>query len=322
MKASLRGATPDSPAASLTAWFELHSRQLPWRETYDPYHVWVSEVMLQQTQVDTVVPYYTRFLERFPTLESLAASREEEVLGLWSGLGYYNRARNFRRAAGEVMTRHGGRIPASYDALIRLPGIGRYMAGAILSIAFNQPYPIVDGNVRRVLARYHEWAEPEVDRLWEEAARMAASGTPRTLNQAMMELGATICRVRSPECGACPWAASCLAFRNGTQEGIPASRKRPRTVRVDLCALIDSNERGLLMRENKGLWEFPLLGRLPEGDFEKAGACRHAITHHRIAVEVFLGRMRPRSGYRRVRFGDVPVTSLTRKIYEVVSSKL
>ena len=158
--------------------------------------------MLQQTQVDTVLPYYDRFIERFPTVGDLADGEEAEVLKLWSGLGYYNRARNLHKAAKRLMSEFEGRVPDEYDDLIRLPGIGRYMAGALLSIAFNKPYPIVDGNVRRVLSRLHGWMEASDSDVWSAAEALASSGEPREVNQGMMELGATLCLPRAPRCDA------------------------------------------------------------------------------------------------------------------------
>jgi len=156
----------------LVSWFEENQRPLPWRASYDPYHVWVSEVMLQQTQVETALPYFERFIREFPSVQHLARAREERVLTLWAGLGYYRRAKNLMAAARLVVERHGGRIPSDYETLIELPGVGQYMAGAILSIAFNKPYPIVDGNVRRVLSRIYGWAEANPKALWDGAARI------------------------------------------------------------------------------------------------------------------------------------------------------
>jgi len=251
--------------------------------------------MLQQTQVDTVLPYYERFLKRFPTLEALAASSEEDVLHLWSGLGYYNRIRNFRRAARQVADEHDGRVPATYADLIALPGIGRYMAGAILSIAFNKAHAIVDGNVRRVLARRNGWKDPRESELWSAAAAMVRSGEPRVVNQAMMELGATLCSVKAPRCTECPWNDGCVAFETGTQHEIPAARQRQKTVRVDLYAVVDLNRNGFLMKEDRGLWEFPVLSEPPSAAFEKVGSCRHAVTHHRIEIEVYTGKLGRRS---------------------------
>ncbi len=307
---------------ALVDWFEASHRALPWRESYDPYHVWVSEVMLQQTQVDTVLPYYDRFLERFPELEDLAGADEDEVLRLWSGLGYYSRARNFREAARRVVDDHDGTIPKDYDTLLALPGIGRYMAGAIMSIAFNKPYPIVDGNVRRVLSRLNGWAEEDPKSLWNAATEMVQSAEPRIVNQAMMELGATTCTFKAPKCPACPLGARCKANAGGNPESFPARRKRQKTVQVRFLAVIDRNERGFLMRETDGFWEFPTFDELPHGSFAKLGSCRHTITHHRLLVDVYEGKLARRKGYRRVAFEDLPVTSLTRKIHATVLEKV
>lgn len=274
--------------------------------------------MLQQTQVETVLPYYERFLGRFPTLEALARAADDDVLSLWSGLGYYSRARNLLKAVRQVAAEHGSRLPDDYEDLIALPGVGRYMAGAILSIAFNKPYPIVDGNVRRVLSRLRGWKEPAEKDLWTAAEEMVGNGgAPRTVNQAMMELGATLCTLRRPRCGACPVNGFCVAYKTDTQAEIPAPRKRPSTIRVDLYAVLDRNRNGFLMREVDGLWEFPLLPDPPGAGFTKLGACRHAVTHHRLEVRVYRGKLGNRKGWRRVRFEDVPVTSLTRKIFTV-----
>ena len=273
--------------------------------------------MLQQTQVETVLPHYSRFLKRFPTIKKLANANEDAVLRLWSGLGYYNRARNLKLAAGQVISQHGGRLPRDYDKLIQLPGIGRYMAGAIMSIAFNEPFPIVDGNVRRVLSRLNGWSEPNDRNLWEAAGVVVANGEPRFVNQAMMELGATICTFRSPSCEVCPIKRHCAAYLTGMQIQIPATRKHPKTVRIVLYAVIDQNKNGFLMREDKGFWEFPLLNDPPDKTFHTLGTCRHSITNHRLEVKVFEGKMPSRKGHRRMKFEEVPVTSLTRKIYSL-----
>jgi A/G-specific adenine glycosylase len=195
--------------AALLAWFDRNRRELPWRRTRDPYAIWLSEVMLQQTQVATVIPYWERFLARFPTVTALAEAPLDEVLSLWSGLGYYSRARNLHRAANEVVARHGGALPASHAALLALPGFGRYTAGAVASIAFGLPEPLVDGNVARVFSRACaiEGAPGDRERekkLWAEAARWVQGERPGELNQALMELGATVCTARSPRCGLCP----------------------------------------------------------------------------------------------------------------------
>ena len=273
--------------------------------------------MLQQTQVETVLPYYRKFLKRFGTLRKLATATEKDILLLWSGLGYYSRARNLHTAAQQVLTRHAGRVPASYEDLVELPGIGRYMAGAIMSIAFNKPHPIVDGNVRRVLSRVNGWEEPTDSMLWDAAGRIAKTGESRIVNQAMMELGATVCTFKAPRCQECPWMSGCRAFQTGRSEQIPVPRKRAKTVRVDLFTVIDRNRRGFLMREEKGLWEFPTFPEPPAASFQKIGTCRHTITHHRIEAHIYEGKLGRKSGYRRVQFDDLPVNSLTRKIHKV-----
>jgi A/G-specific adenine glycosylase len=297
----------------LVAWFEENQRPLPWRGSYDPYHVWLSEVMLQQTQVETALPYYDRFLREFPTVESLAAAEEHCVLSRWAGLGYYRRAKNLMSAAREVVAKHGGSIPAEYDLLIELPGVGRYMAGAILSIAFNKPYPVVDGNVRRVLSRVYGWIDENPRRLWDAAATLVREAEPRLVNQALMELGAKICSFRSPRCLICPIQTSCAAFRTGMQDRIPPVKKRPATVHVHLVAIIHKKAGQYLMKAADGLWEFPMFPELPAGTLKKIGRCRHTITHHRLDVSVYEGPI-PASGCEWKDISQVPISSLTRKI--------
>jgi A/G-specific adenine glycosylase len=297
----------------LVGWFEENQRPLPWRGTYNPYHVWVSEVMLQQTQVETALPYYERFIREFPTVESLARADEHRVLTLWAGLGYYRRAKNFMAAAKRVVEEHEGRIPSDYDALLDLPGIGQYMAGAILSIAFNKPYPVVDGNVRRVLSRLHGWTEENTKALWDAAARLVQEAEPRMVNQAIMELGAKVCSFKSPRCLICPLQGSCAAFRTGMQDKIPSVKKRPATVHVHLCAIVSQRGDRYLMKHADGMWEFPMMSELPTGTFEKIGQCKHTITHHRLDVSVYRGKLIP-NGLEWKDVDSIPMSSLTRKI--------
>ncbi len=298
----------------LVAWFEENQRDLPWRRTYDPYHVWISEVMLQQTQVETVLPYYERFLKEFPSLEALAKADEHTVMGLWAGLGYYRRAKHLMAAAREMVEQHGGRVPSDYDSLIALPGVGQYMAGAVLSIAFNKPYPVVDGNVRRVLPRLFGWADENPKALWEAAERLAQSAEPRLVNQALMELGATVCSFRSPRCLVCPLQGECVAYKTGMQDSIPPVKKRPAAVHVRLCSIVQGTDGRYLMKCTDGLWEFPMFAELPAGSFNEVGSCRHTITHHRISVTVYEGSLAQQYGYTWKEFDTVPVSSLTRKI--------
>ena len=271
--------------------------------------------MLQQTQVETALPYYERFIREFPTVGALARADEERVLTLWAGLGYYRRAKNLMAAARVVAEQHGGKIPAEYDVLIGLPGIGQYMAGAILSIAFNKPYPVVDGNVRRVLSRVYGWMEENPKALWEAAARIVREAEPRLVNQALMELGAKVCSFKSPSCLICPVQASCAAFRTGMQDRIPPVKKRPATVHVHLFAVVSRKRGRYLMKPVEGMWEFPMFPELPAGSFKKIGECRHTITHHRLDVSVYAGHI-TQVGYVWKDVEAIPVSSLTRKILE------
>ncbi|MEZ4425760.1 MAG: A/G-specific adenine glycosylase [Gemmatimonadota bacterium] len=258
--------SPDPAAlrARLLAWYDRARRDLPWRRTSDPYRVWVSEVMLQQTRVETVIPYYERWLERFPTVSALATADLDDVLPLWKGLGYYSRARNLHRAAQAVLERHGGEVPAEPDALRALPGVGAYTAGAVASIAFGRPEPLVDGNVRRVLSRWYDLEAPGDREVWALARDLVDPERPGDFNQALMELGATVCTPRAPRCEGCPVEGSCLARARGTVELRPPPRKRGPVPHVHVLSLVvwtaeartllvQRPERGLLA----GLWEFP-----------------------------------------------------------------
>ncbi len=298
----------------LLHWYAAHRRRLPWRRAKpDPYRVWVAEIMLQQTQVSTVIPYYKRFVARFPDVTALAAADEEEVLALWSGLGYYSRARSLLRSARLVTERHGGMLPRQRGLLESLPGIGRYTAGAILSIAFGQPEPVVDGNVRRVLTRllltkqkpapysgrHHSAAakprrpgspapgasrlpEPTASELEIRARDLVRGAPPADFNQAIMELGALVCRPSSPLCATCPLASLCEARRLGIQEQVPSPRRRPAILRqTRAVALIHNNGRILVERTfapgtPRGLWDLP--GTLIPDDSEPR---RHLERHLR-----------------------------------------
>ncbi len=297
----------------LINWFKENQRPLPWRTSYDPYQVWVSEVMLQQTQVETALPYYERFIHEFPSVEALAKADEEHVLRLWAGLGYYRRAKNLMAAAGDILEKHSGKIPSDYDALITLPGIGQYMAGAILSIAFNKRYPVVDGNVRRVLSRVYGWTAESPKALWDAAARVVREAEPRLVNQALMELGAKICSFRSPRCLICPIQGSCIAFKTGMQDKIPPVKKRPATVHVHLFAVIHRKRSLYLMKPVDGMWEFPTFSELPKGPFRKIGSCRHTVTHHRLDVSVYEGDLDQKELVWKA-IDEIPISSLTRKI--------
>ncbi len=252
----------------LLAWYDREHRELPWRRTSDPYAIWLSEVMLQQTQVSTVISYWERFLTRFPTVAVLAAAPLDDVLAAWRGLGYYSRARNLHRAAQEVVARFDGRLPSTAQALLTLPGFGRYTAGAVASIAFGEEAPLVDGNVARVLSRLFEVEGPPGDRarearLWELAGALVKGERPGDLNQSLMEHGATVCRPERPLCLLCPIRGSCLAFQHGRVDELPPAKVRAAPRRLTLALAVWPHEDTLLFarRANKGLfgglWELP-----------------------------------------------------------------
>jgi A/G-specific adenine glycosylase len=267
---SVDGALP-ALRARLLAWYDANRRDLPWRatpgEAPDPYRVWLSEVMLQQTRVETVRPYYERWLDRFPTVQALAEASLDEVLKQWEGLGYYSRARNFHRAVREVAGVYGGEVPGDPDTFRGLPGVGRYTAGAVMSIAFDRAEPLVDGNVRRVFARWTNEAEPADAALWSLAAALVHGERPGDLNQAVMELGATVCTPRSPRCGACPAAPWCAAHAAGTHHDRPARRKAKPVPHEDTgVAVVEMDGRLLLVRRPVdarlgGMWSFPAVVR-------------------------------------------------------------
>jgi A/G-specific adenine glycosylase len=276
-------AEPRSFSARLLAWFrECGRHDLPWQRDVNPYRVWVSEIMLQQTQVATVIPYYERFMHRFPDVAALAAAKQDDVLALWSGLGYYARGRNLHRAARIVAEQHGGELPQTHDALVELPGIGRSTGAAILALSHGQRLPILDGNVKRVLARYHairEWSgETQAQRsLWQHAENHTPLTDTAAYTQAIMDLGATLCTRAKPRCGECPVAGDCAALAAGLQDSLPTPRpKRNRSAR-EVTALVIRNADGLIMLERRpeqgiwgGLYSFP---ELPTGD-DRAAWCR------------------------------------------------
>jgi A/G-specific adenine glycosylase len=274
----------------LLSFYDSSRRELPWRTSADPYRVLVSEFMLQQTRVETVIPYYERWLQRFPHVEALANASIDDVLKQWEGLGYYSRARNLHRAAQLVRERHRSCIPASYHELKKLPGIGEYTASAVASIAFRQPYAAVDGNVRRVLSRVFD-LEAGPLQLQSYANRLLDQKRPGDFNQAMMELGATLCTPRSPACTTCPVRRLCRAHRNQTVHLRPAAkvRKELPVERVNTLVAVHNDEvlvaqrppRGLLA----GLWEFPAIDATDA--YSYVGTISHTFTHKRIDYHVF-----------------------------------
>jgi A/G-specific adenine glycosylase len=281
----------------LLEWYGLQARQLPWRGQNDPYATWVSEIMLQQTRVDTVIPYFQRWMQRFPTLEKLAAASEQDVLAAWEGLGYYSRARNLHRAAQQVMSDYLGEIPGQRAALERLPGIGRYTAGAITSIAFGQDEAALDGNIRRVLARLFDMSEPAYSgsgqrRLWELAQEHLPNGQAGDYNQALMDLGASLCTPHAPACLVCPLAELCQADRLGKQEELPVLKARtPIPHYTVTAAVIRRNNQVLIARRPSkgllgGLWEFPG-GKVEPG--EALPACLAREIHEELGTDILVG---------------------------------
>jgi A/G-specific adenine glycosylase len=328
--AMLKGQELATFRKQLLAWFRQFQRDLSWRRTRDPYRIWLAEIMLQQTRVAAVIPYYERFLERFSNLHALAAAPEEEVLRLWSGLGYYSRARNLQKAAQQIVAEHGGEFPSRLEDVLALPGIGNYTAAAILSIAFEKKHAVLDGNVARVLARLAAVrgdlrASPRWQKLQESANAYLDTKSPGDWNQAMMELGATLCSPRSPQCLLCPVAQFCEGRKLGIAELLPEKRKKRATLEIHLAAAVfsDANGRTLLLPPPKernmepladyvptlasNLWHFPtipvgedavaklrghlqiLVDKKQNGNlhFVPAGKVRHTVTYRAITVEPF-----------------------------------
>jgi len=304
---------------ALSKWYEKNARKLPWRGNHDPYSIWISEVMLQQTQVTTVIPYFHRFLAQFPTVQSLANADEPPVLAAWSGLGYYSRARNLHRGAKYLVEKHRGIFPRTHDEILRVPGIGPYTAGAVLSIAFDLPEPLVDGNVQRVFARFFGLRESlqlgsSREKFWNWARQgVERSKSPRVFNQALMELGATICIKQNPRCASCPISDGCVAYEKNWQTELPLKKVRPPTVNLHwLGIVLESKGKVFLHQNRKGewwadLWDIPrialntekppaleanvgsiLRSRSDVTRWRELGRQRHHVTHHKINVSPFV----------------------------------
>jgi A/G-specific adenine glycosylase len=347
--------TPRALAAfqrRLLGWFRANRRDFPWRRSRDPYRVWLAEVMLQQTRIAAVLPYYRRFLRNFPGVRSLARAREASVLKAWSGLGYYSRARNLRRAAQEIVARHQGRFPRELDAALALPGVGRYTAAAVLSIAYEAPLAVLDGNVARVLARLGAVrGDLRAPRRWrglqQNAERLLARRAPGDWNQALMELGETVCTPQAPRCNACPVARWCRAYRLGIAAELPMPCKKRAPVKQSIAAavLLDPRGRTLLVRDSgehdrvlfSRMWQFPAvevkqdagseLARHLEDSLGIRGCslealprARHGVTFRNITLLPFLARMDrlPRGARSRAlplaAIARLPISSATRKI--------
>lgn len=336
----------------LLRWYRANRRDLPWRRNRDPYRIWLAEVMLQQTRIAAVLPYYQRFLRRFPTVRSLARARQEEVLRQWAGLGYYSRARNLHRAAKKIVARHGREFPQDYHAALALPGIGRYTAAAVLSIAYDAPLAVLDGNTARVLARLtalrgdlrspRQWRQLEA-----EAQQLLAQNDAGDWNQALMELGETVCTPQNARCGVCPVARFCLARSRGLVNQIPAPRRKraPVQIRIAAAILLDPRGRTLLVKDPGAhdevlfsrMWQFPAVQvtAAPETELKRhltttlgietdgfvaLPQARHGVTFRNIALLPFLARVKrlPRvvraRALRLDRLARIPVSSATRKI--------
>jgi A/G-specific adenine glycosylase len=280
----------------LIRWYKGHHRELPWRKTKDPYKIWISEVMLQQTTASAVVPYYEKWLDLFPDMKALSQSSQQEVLKAWEGLGYYQRAINLHQAARTMCRKNVCTIPDKYEDLIALPGVGPYIAAAVLSIAYGQPYPVLDANVRRVvmrLAGIHGQFSPRTDKiLFGRIKAIFPARNGGDFNQAMMELGALVCKPRNPACLLCPVQRSCLAFQRGEQEVIPTPRKRSCQKIETVVGVIRDGRRYLIQKRPPqgllaGLWEFPG-GKREKG--ETLRAALHRELREELTAEVKIGR--------------------------------
>ncbi len=354
----------------LLDWYNKHKRDLPWRRTNDPYKIWVSEIMLQQTTVDTVIPYYEKFLKKFPTIQKLAQASEEDVLKMWSGLGYYSRARNLQKAAqmicrgnppwlpsiGSNLGQAQGpapTLPSTVEDLIQLPGIGRYTAGAIASIAFNQPAPILDGNVMRVLSRLYKMGEdpksPQGQKIFWQKSVGAIHELPLQpkpsygdFNQALMELGATVCKPTNPQCGTCPVSGHCEAYQEGRVSDFPKLPKRAATVTIEMsAAVIEKNGKVLMIRRgDKGLlkkmWELPMVEGGKEkllkeigfiGRMSPVGSIKHSILNRRLTITTYhhtsSKTYAPKCEHQWIRPQDIhkmPTSSMNKKILKAFLS--
>jgi A/G-specific adenine glycosylase len=342
----------------LLDWYGAHRRDLPWRCSRDPYRIWVAEIMLQQTRIAAVTPYFDRFLSRFPDVQSLARARRDEVLKLWSGLGYYSRARNLHAAAKDIIAQHAGKFPRELESALTLPGIGHYTAAAVLSIAYDVPLALVDGNVARVLARLGAIrGDLRAPRRWQQLSRtsqlLLAPQAPGDWNQALMELGETICTPQSPRCEACSIARWCRARALGLTREIPAPRKKRAPVNMKIAAAVLRDQRGrtILVRDPGAhddvlfsrMWQFPAVEVAKHAkaeltahvlatlgievpSLEALTAARHGVTFRNITLLPFLARVsqlpiRPRTRILAFsRLAQLPVSSATRKIAAAAAS--
>lgn len=301
----------------LLNWFSIYGRDLPWRKTYTPYHIWISEIMLQQTQMKRATAYFNHWMEKFPDITNIAKSSEEELMKLWEGLGYYSRARNIFKTAKILVQAHNSELPADHKTLLKLPGIGRYTAGAIMSLAFNQEYAIVDANIERLYARLFNIDTPVKSKenqhfIWRQAKELIPQGKARYFNQALMELGGLICLPKNPKCGQCPISGHCAALGLKVTDKRPVPVKLPDSISIEMVTgLLAHNGKIFIQKrpENDawgGLWEFPT-GRLkrnetPEqalkreyqektelkiNDLKKITTVKHSYTKYRVTLHCF-----------------------------------
>ncbi len=339
----------------LLRWFKKNARDLPWRKATNPYSIWISEIMLQQTQVPTVIPYYQEFLRTFPTIRQLAKADLSRVLAIWEGLGYYSRARNLHQASREILSRFNGKVPDNLSDLLSLPGIGRYTAGAVLSIAFNKEAPILDGNVKRVLSRLFAVSGDEVKNrreghLWDLSKSLIPKGHAGSFNQALMDLGATVCTPNAPQCSRCPLHDFCMARASGNPERFPSrSSKKPIPTVHSVSAVIQRNGEVLIRQRPPrgllgGLWEFPnwkissredpalkVLNciknelRLRIKSREALGSFKHTFSHFKLTLLPYLcqtaGRRRNGTWVPVRNLHLFPMSRLHRRIAQTVGEK-
>jgi A/G-specific adenine glycosylase len=308
------------PQKKLISWFQKHQRALPWRIRRTPYSTWISEIMLQQTQVQQVVPYYHRFLDRFPNIRSLAKAPILRVLKIWEGMGYYSRAHNLHQTAQIIVDRFAGKIPADFQDLNQLPGIGRSTAGAILSLAYNQPVPVLDGNIRRVLIRFFNITQDPgktmtMNRLWSISQNIIPLNKAGLFNEALMELGALICSPKNPDCPHCPLNLKCSGFCSGRPDSLPIKKSKKPIPHFDVTAAVIRDRKKILITQRPekgllgGLWEFPGGKKEPRESLEQCLKreiqeelnieiqvgerfiqVRHAYTHFKITLHCFFCR--------------------------------
>jgi A/G-specific adenine glycosylase len=335
---------------TLLSWYRAHRRELPWRETSDPYRIWVSEVMLQQTTVPAVLSYYRNWFSLFPNVRALARSRLEKVLKAWEGLGYYQRARNLHRAARVISEKHAGSVPRRYEDLVALPGFGPYTAAAVVSIAYGKPYPVLDANVRRVLMRLLCVKEEPDSQTEKEFLCYLAALLPKTspgdFNQALMELGALVCRPKNPACLLCPWQRFCLAYKKGEQEVIPPPKKRNYKEIEAVVGIIRESGKYLIQKRPSpgllaGLWEFPggkrkkeesLKGALRRELKEELGAeirkekfllkVNHAYTQFRVSLHAYECELQNKPRLKKNSHRWVSIRALKRYPFPSGSAKI